>query len=108
MPSKIVNLTTDDKPFVNAKISGQLIDFEFQVDQNTIYNTMSYSKAKGTVGTISPGITQNITMLWEVGGSMVEDTESVTCDVLGQNCYQAKGVPVIFNMSANQGYTTGG
>ena len=56
MPSKIVNLTTDDKPFVNAKISGQLIDFEFQVDENTVYNTMVNNWAKGTVGTIPSGI----------------------------------------------------
>ena len=37
MPSKIVNLPTDSKPFVSSKIAGTLLDFEFKVDENTVY-----------------------------------------------------------------------
>ncbi len=47
-------------------------------------------------------------MNWEVGGSLVETVESVTCDFRNENCYKAKTVPVIFDMSAHQGFITGG
>jgi len=30
-------LTTDSKPFVNVKIASTLLDFEFLVDEKTVY-----------------------------------------------------------------------
>ncbi len=40
--------------------------------------------------------------------TIVETVESVTCDINNENCYKAKTIPAIFNMSAHQGFTTGG
>ena len=47
-------------------------------------------------------------MNWEVGASLVETVESVTCDINNKNCYRAKTIPAIFDLSARQGFTTGG
>ena len=108
MPSKIVNLPTDSKPFVCAKIAGTLLDFEFKVDENTVYGNWVLNFARGVTGVAPIGNNQNITMNWEVGGSLVETVESVTCDINGEKCYKAKTVPAIFDMSARQGFITGG
>ena len=47
-------------------------------------------------------------MLWETGHSNVINTQATHCTFDNQTCYQARSVPVIFNMSANAGYSTGG
>ena len=47
-------------------------------------------------------------MLWETGASMIQPVEATHCTYDNQTCYQARTVPVIFNMSSNTGYKTGG
>jgi hypothetical protein len=47
-------------------------------------------------------------MMWETGKAWVQDAMATHCSVDGTDCYQAKSVPVIFGMSANTGYKTGG
>ena len=64
--------------------------------------------AKGVTGAAPIGNNQDMTMNWDIGGSLVETVESVTCDIRNENCYKAKTVPAIFDMSARQGFTTGG
>ena len=47
-------------------------------------------------------------MLWETGNAAVALQQATFCDYAGTNCYQGKSVPVIFSVSANSGYITGG
>lgn len=47
-------------------------------------------------------------MLWETGTSNVVKTEATHCTYDNQTCYEARSVPVIFNISSNIAYTTGG
>jgi len=47
-------------------------------------------------------------MMFETGNAAIQDTESKICDFNNSNCYQAKSIPVIFEISENIGYTTGG
>jgi len=47
-------------------------------------------------------------MLWETGHSIENEQEILHCSYENDNCYQAKTVPVIYDISQNTGYTTGG
>jgi hypothetical protein len=47
-------------------------------------------------------------MLWEVGYANKEEVLQNHCLVDGKECYEAKTVPVIFGISRNTGYLTGG
>lgn len=54
------------------------------------------------------GHDKDIKMLWEVGYAMVAEHEATYCTYDMSKCYQAMSVPSISNMSAHQGYTSGG
>jgi hypothetical protein len=47
-------------------------------------------------------------MMWEVGKSDINQQQSVHCNFDETHCYKAFNVPVIFAVSSNTGYTTGG
>ena len=47
-------------------------------------------------------------MLWETGNSVTQATTIKTCTYANTDCYEAKTVPVIFDISESTGYTTGG
>lgn len=48
-------------------------------------------------------------MLWETGLADIMQNEALHCDaVTNSSCYYAKTVPVIFDISAKEGYRTGG
>ena len=53
------------------------------------------------------GIKHDLKMLWEVGWANVAQGESLHCTYDNQTCYKALNVPVIFNMSSHEGYTSG-
>lgn len=53
------------------------------------------------------GPKNDLNMLWEVGYSMVADAQSLHCTYDNSTCYRALNVPVIFNISSNEGYTSG-
>ena len=93
---------------MNAKIASTLRDFEFRVDDTTVYGNWVFNYARGVAGAAPIGNNQLITMNWEVGASLIETIESVTCDINNENCYKAKTIPAIFDMSAREGFTTGG
>lgn len=104
----ITDLDSDEFPFINAKIAGNLIDFEFSVDSSTTWNNWVLGSARGQIGDGTISKNQNITMMWETGRSAVALSESLFCDFKQVNCYQAKSLPVIYDISANTGYNTGG
>lgn len=47
-------------------------------------------------------------MMWETGKALVSKQESTFCNFNQSDCYQAKSIPVIFDISENLGYKTGG
>jgi hypothetical protein len=49
-----------------------------------------------------------MSMLWEIGLSKVLASQATHCSFDNSTCYIAKTVPVIYNISANEGYYTGG
>ena len=104
----IKDLEDDELPFINARIGGNLIDFENRVDSNTTFSNNALNSVKGQIGEGSISKSQNITMMWEIGNAEISNEESLTCNFDMSNCYQAKSLPVIFEISENIGYTTGG
>jgi hypothetical protein len=104
----ISNLDTDEMQFINAKIGGSLLDFEFNVDDETTYSSYYRNKARGQVGELPIGESYNITMQWETGQAFILRQESTHCSYDNSTCYQARAVPVIFETSSKIGYTTGG
>ena len=46
----IKNLESDEKIFVNAKIGGSLLDFEYIVDDETTFSSYNRNKVRGQVG----------------------------------------------------------
>jgi hypothetical protein len=47
-------------------------------------------------------------MMWETGKADIGIAESLWCNYNQSYCYQAKSLPVVFNVSHHIGYTTGG
>jgi hypothetical protein len=101
------NLQSDEMRFVNVEIGGSKLDFEGYVDSTTSWSGYSDSRVTGQVGEMPVGPKQDISMLWEVGHAMVTEEESVHCSYDNKNCYRALNVPVIFNMSSHEGFTSG-
>jgi hypothetical protein len=104
----IKDLDTDEFPFINAKIGGNLIDFEFSINSETTWSNWVLGGTRGQIGENTISKNQNITMMWETGISAVALAESLFCNFNQSDCYQAKSLPVIYNISQNVGYNTGG
>jgi len=104
----IQNLQSDEMQFINTKVAGYQIDFEFHVDSETTFSHWRSNRITGQVGDQLPEASQNLTMLWETGYADNQETENLHCSFDNSTCYQVKTVPVIFETSANSGYRTGG
>ena len=96
----IKDLPSDEKKFINAKISGNQIDFEFNVDSDTGYWAWNrYNRARGIVGDQPPTSNHTLTMLWETGFADNSEYENLHCGYDNKTCYQVKTIPVIFQAS---------
>jgi hypothetical protein len=94
--------------FINTKVGGNLLDFEFNVDSDSTYSSYLRNMARGRAGELPIGANYNVTMLWETGNAHVLKQEATHCTYDNKTCYQAMAVPVIFGTSSNIGYTSGG
>jgi hypothetical protein len=47
-------------------------------------------------------------MLWEVGNTFTSGAMMTHCSFDNQTCYQARTIPVIYDITSNTTYTTGG
>jgi hypothetical protein len=63
----IEDLESDEMQFINAKVGGTLLDFEFMVDETTSYASYQRNKAIGQVGELPIGESYNVSMQWETG-----------------------------------------
>jgi hypothetical protein len=73
--------------FINAKVGPALLDFEDMVDNLDSFSGYSRNSVKGQVGEIPTGQNYNISMLWEVGQSLVQQVEATHCSYDNQTCY---------------------
>ena len=103
----IEGLEFDEMVFINTKVGGSLLDFEESVTHETTYDSYNRNRARGQVGELPIG-NHDVSMMWETGTAWVIDSEATHCSYDGSDCYQSKSVPVIFDVSANTGYKTGG
>ena len=106
--SLISNLASDEMPFINARIQGSLLDFEFNVESSTWFGGWRTNRVRGQVGELPIADNHSISMQWETGKAYVLPHYAQHCNVDNTTCYYAKTVPVIFNVSSNSGYWSGG
>ena len=104
----ITDLAREDMPFINARIHGALLDFEGNVESTTWFRFWYKSRVTAQVGELPIADNHSISMTWETGKARVLDHYALHCDIHNTTCYQAKSVPVIFNVSSNTGYKLGG
>jgi len=90
------------------ELAGSKLDFEYSVDYETTYSSWTDNRARGQVGELPIGNNDSIQMLWEVGYASQSSQEATHCSYDNSTCYRVKAVPVIFNISSNTGYTSGG
>jgi hypothetical protein len=107
-PGLITGLTEERMLFINARVSRALIDFEFNVDHTTRFHHWAMNRVRGQIGELPIADNHTISMQWETGKARTLDHYATTCDIFNRTCYQAKTVPVIFDISDNVGYSSGG
>lgn len=95
-------------PFINARISGALVDFEDNVDYTTSFSHWNRNRVRGEVGELAIAENHTISMMWETGLSDIVEHTAKYCDYHNDTCYYAKTVPVIFSVDQSTGYYTGG
>lgn len=111
MSHLIKDLKDDELFFINAKIGGVLLDFEETAaydDSYQSYSGIGSSNVVGQVGEIAAGQYPEVSMLWETGDTYTHTALMTHCTYDNQTCFQARTVPVIFDVSSNTTYTTGG
>jgi hypothetical protein len=83
----IKDLDNDELPFINAKVGGNLIDFEFSANSETTYNSWVITSQRGQIGEGTISNNQNVTMMWETGTAAVALAESTFCSYNQSECY---------------------
>lgn len=104
----IKDLKTDELPFINTKIDNSLMDFEFHVDYDQKIHWNGHNRLTGQVGNQPVKKTQEVNMLWETGRAVKSENVLKTCSYDNTDCYEARTVPVIFDISQKKSYLTGG
>lgn len=80
--SLIEELQDDEMAFINAKVGGQLIDFEETVTSEDSFNGYGGIAAvvtTGQVGEVLPGQHLEMSMLWEVGQTYTDGAMMTHC-----------------------------
>jgi len=67
----IQELKADELQFINARIGGSLVDFEFIIDDSTTFSQYYRNSVRGVVGELPIGESYNISMQWETGQAYV-------------------------------------
>lgn len=104
----IRDLKAEEKPFINTKIAGSLLDFEFEVDADQRIYSHGHNRLAGRVGDQPVAKDQAVNMLWETGNAVKPQSVLKTCSYDDTDCYEARTVPVIFDISQRKSFLTGG
>ena len=103
----IGDIDSDEKPFVNFKVDESLFEFDSDVvNADTPIYGWTENRVPGTVGALPNG-NHELRMSWENGYAKLVEETALHCNYDQSDCYYAKTVPVIKEMSSNTGYTTG-
>jgi dissimilatory sulfite reductase (desulfoviridin) alpha/beta subunit len=94
-------------PFVNGKIGESIIDFEDTIYFDTIWTSYSRGHARGRITDTVRGYGEP-SFLWDIGRALQQEAEIKHCTFDMKECYKAKVVPVIYDISMREGYITGG
>jgi len=84
------------------------VDFEGEVDYTSSWSGYRRNRVRGIVTDQPPALSQNVSMQWETGKALKHAEETTHCNFDGTNCYEARTVPVIYNISSHAGWSTGG
>lgn len=60
------------------------------------------------MGAITPSQSVEVNFRFRVGYAMHVDYSMIRCDYTNTTCYKAKALGTAYNISATQGYSTGG
>jgi hypothetical protein len=104
----ITGLLSDELPWINVKIGGALLDFDEQADFDIAINNWNVNIISAIVGDQPISPSQPVNMLWETGQAETKHHKMLHCSYNNQTCYYAKTVPVIYGLSSNTGYISGG
>jgi hypothetical protein len=107
-PRIIKGLTEEQMLFINARISGSLVDFEDTVDYTTTFSHWNRNRVRGEVGELPIGENHTYSMMWETGKADIVEHTAKYCDYNNNTCYYAKTVPVMLSVDQSTGYYTGG
>ena len=97
--NKIVDLRSDEMPFINTKLGEALIDFEDYVNPDTYVRGWYQNQVKGRVGDQPIKRDLPVTMLWETGHANKNPAIMKYCNYEATDSYESKTVPVIYDMS---------
>jgi len=84
------------------------VDFTENVDFSTGLTHWRKNSLRGRIGDQPVSKDDKLSMLWETGNSWTQRNTVKTCSYDNTDCYEARTVPVIFDISQNTGYLTGG
>ena len=84
------------------------MDFTENVDFSTGLTHWRKNSLRGRIGDQPVSKDDKLSMLWETGNSWTQRNTVKTCSYDNTDCYEARTVPVIFDISQNTGYLTGG
>lgn len=105
----IKNLKSDELPFINFKLGNSMLDFEGILDHTSTFAANSnWNWRAGVVREFPIQTSMNVSMMWEVGKAMKMEQTIKTCLYDMSECYEAKMVPNIDNVSLSESYKTGG
>ena len=108
MSNVILKLKKEQRPFVNLELAGSKVDFENTVDEFTTFSNWADNRVKGQVGELPIGNNDSVKMLWETGYASESYQEMTHCSYDNSSCYKVKAVPVIHEISATSGFSSGG
>ena len=95
-------------PFANFKVDGSLVDFEVEANTTFQINHHRRNRIKGTIGDQPISNNSLPSMEWLTGYHQDSPEAMLHCSYDNETCYKARTIPVITNVSASEGYTTGG
>ena len=84
------------------------MDFEDYVDHDELILGNALNALSGKIGDQPVSKNSEISMLWETGRAVKSKQLVKTCSYDNTDCYEARTVPVIFDISQKKSYLTGG
>lgn len=105
---KGLNPDNGDMPFISMRNDGVLVDFTSTISASTSFGNWRDYGIRGRITEEQPLGKGELTFLWETGVAAKRNNTMKRCNYAGDDCYEVKTVPVIYNLSSNVGFVSGG